>query len=189
VEHSKKPKIAVLRWGHRFRDQRVTTHVVLVARAFGASEFILADVKDEAIKKTVEKTFASWGGRFGFEMGKPWKHVVQEWRSRGGLVVHLTAYGENIQTSDVMRRIKASGKDMLIIVGSQKVPRVFFSPVVSDFNVAVGNQPHSEVSSLAVFLDRFFDGKELGMEFNRAKLRIVPQKRGKKVVESRTGLF
>lgn len=184
MEHLKKSRIAVLRWGHRFRDQRVTTHVALVARAFGASEFVLADVRDQAVKTTVEKIVANWGGKFLFEMGKPWRQVVKEWRSRGGVVVHLTAYGENIQTSDVMERIRAAGKDILIIVGSQKVPKGFFSPDVSDFNVAVGNQPHSEVSSLAVFLDRFFGGKELAVEFKRARLRVVPQKQGKKMAIS-----
>lgn len=162
----------------------MTTHVALVARAFGALEFILSDVEDQAVKTTVEKIVANWGGRFRFEMGKPWKQVIREWRSRGGVVVHLTAYGENIQTSDVVERIRASGKDVLIIVGSQKVPREFFWPDVSDFNVAVGNQPHSEVSSLAVFLDRFFSGKELAMEFKGAKLRIIPQKHGKKMANS-----
>ncbi|MCC6052717.1 MAG: tRNA (cytidine(56)-2'-O)-methyltransferase, partial [Desulfurococcaceae archaeon] len=41
-------KIYVLRYGHRpERDKRVTTHVALVARAFGASGFILGDVVDE----------------------------------------------------------------------------------------------------------------------------------------------
>jgi tRNA (cytidine56-2'-O)-methyltransferase len=162
----------------------VTTHVALVARAFGASEFFLSDVKDQAVKTTVEKIVVNWGGRFRFEMGKSWRQVVKEWRSRGSVVVHLTAYGENIQTSDVLERIAASGKDVLVIVGSQKVPKEFFSPGVSDFNVAVGNQPHSEVSSLAVFLDRFFGGNELAMEFNGAKLRIIPQKRGKKTANS-----
>ena len=180
----KKPKITVLRWGHRFRDQRVTAHVALVARAFGASKFILADVKDDKIKATVEKIAANWGGKFGFEMEKPWKQVVREWRSKKGVVVHLTVYGENIQTSDVMERIRAAGKDILVVFGSQKVPREFFSSDVSDFNVAVGNQPHSEISSLAVFLDRFYEGKELGVEFNQAKLKIVPQKHGKRVVKS-----
>jgi tRNA (cytidine56-2'-O)-methyltransferase len=184
-EHLKKREITVLRWGHRFRDQRVTTHVALVARAFGASKMILADVKDEEIKATIEKVVANWGGTFDFEMGTPWKHVIKEWRSKGGVVVHLTAYGENIQTSDVMNRIKAADKDILIIVGSQKVPKDFFSSEVSDFNVAVGNQPHSEISSLTVFLDRFHEGKELCMKFNQAKLSIIPQKRGKKVIESR----
>ncbi|HEX69064.1 MAG TPA: tRNA (cytidine(56)-2'-O)-methyltransferase, partial [Candidatus Bathyarchaeota archaeon] len=51
------------------------------------------------------------------------------------------------------------------------------------FNVAIGNQPHSECSSLAVFLDRLFEGKELEKEFENAKLKIIPQARGKKVVK------
>ena len=179
------PKIVVLRWGHRpQRDARLTTHVVLTARALGASGVILTDVKDEKIKETVEKVVNNWGGQFFFEMGIPWEKAVRKWRENGGVVVHLTAYGENIETSDVLERIKVSGKDVLVIVGSQKVPREFFSEKVSDFNVAIGNQPHSECSSLAVFLDRYFNGKELTKTFENAKIRIIPQKRGKKVVSS-----
>lgn len=184
ADNFKKPKIVVLRWGHRFRDQRVTTHVALAARAFGASEFILADVKDEKVKATVEKIVDRWGGSLCFEMEKPWKQVIGEWRSKGGVVIHLTAYGENIQTSNIINRIRATNKDILIIVGSQKVPKEFFSSNISDFNVAVGNQPHSEISSLAVFLDRFYEGKELRLEFNKAKMKIVPQKHGKKIIKT-----
>jgi len=99
-------------------------------------------------------------------------------------VVHLTAYGENIQTSDVLERVKATGKDVLVIVGSQKVPSEFFSPEISDFNIAIGNQPHSECSSLAVFLDRYFEGKELAKEFDNAEMKIIPQKHGKKVIQA-----
>jgi tRNA (cytidine56-2'-O)-methyltransferase len=156
----------------------------LVARAFGASYFILSDVRDEEVRATVERIVTRWGGNLSFEMGKPWKQAVSNWRSEGGTVVHLTVYGENIETSDVMERIKAARKNVLVLVGSQKVPRAFFSSEVSDFNVAVGNQPHSEVSSLAVFLDRLFEGKELGVEFDRKKLKIIPQKHGKKVTKS-----
>jgi len=174
--------VTVLRWGHRERDKRLTAHVALTARALGASQFILADVRDEKVEATVAKVVKNWGGKFGFEMGKPWKQVVKDWRAKGGVVVHLTAYGENIQTSNVLERIKATGKDVLVIVGSQKVPSEFFSKAVSDFNVAIGNQPHSECSSLALFLDRFFRGRELSIAFEGAKMHIVPQEHGKKVV-------
>jgi tRNA (cytidine56-2'-O)-methyltransferase len=68
----------------------------------------------------------------------------------------------------------------MLLVGCQKVPAEFFSDAVSDFNVAVGNQPHSECAALAVFLDRFFEGKELAKEFRKAKIKILPQERGKK---------
>jgi tRNA (cytidine56-2'-O)-methyltransferase len=176
-------KIVVLRWGHRpQRDARLTTHVALTSRALGANGFILSETEDRKIKETVEKVTQNWGGPFFFEMGIPWKTAVKDWKARDGVVVHLTAYGENIETSDVLHRIKASRKDILVMVGSQKVPGEFFSEAVSDFNVAIGNQPHSECASLAVFLDRFFEGKELAKKFKKEKLRIMPQSRGKKIV-------
>jgi tRNA (cytidine56-2'-O)-methyltransferase len=179
------PKIVVLRWGHRpQRDARLTTHVALAARALGANGIILSDTEDRKIKETIDKITESWGGTFFFEMGPSWKKVVREWKVNGGLVVHLTAYGENIETSNVLKRIKGSGKDVLVIVGSQKVPKEFFSDEVSNFNVAIGNQPHSECASLAVFLDRFFEGKSLTKSFGNARLKITPQKRGKRIVES-----
>ncbi len=178
-----KPKIVVLRWGHRpKRDARLTSHVALTARALGASGMILSDIEDFKIRETVDKVTKIWGGPFKLEMGIPWKKAVKDWKAKGGIVVHLTAYGENIETSDVLNRIKASGKDILVIVGSQKVPADFFSEEVSDFNVAIGNQPHSECASLAVFLDRFFEGKELARTFDGAKLMISPQRRGKKIL-------
>ena len=175
-------KVVVLRWGHRpRRDARLTTHVALTARALGASGLILSDTEDEKIKETIEKVAKNWGGPFFFEMGTHWKEAVKDWKAKGGIVVHLTAYGENIQTSDMLQRIKESGKDILVIVGSQKVPREFFLEAFSDFNVAVGNQPHSECASLAVFLDRLFEGEEMKKSFENAKVRIIPQKRGKKI--------
>jgi tRNA (cytidine56-2'-O)-methyltransferase len=144
----------------------------------------MTDITDSNVEETIEKVTACWGGDFQFEMGQPWKRVVKDWRAQNGITVHLTAYGENIQTSDVMKRIRMTKRDVLVIVGSQKVPAGFFSESVSDFNVAVGNQPHSECSSLAVFLDRFFEGQELSEDVIRnAKKKIVPQVRGKRVVE------
>jgi tRNA (cytidine56-2'-O)-methyltransferase len=185
MESENMPKVVVLRWGHRLhRDERLTTHVALAARALGALGLILANKEDGKIKETVEKITKNWGGSFFFEMGTPWKEAVKDWKAKGGIVVHLTAYGENIQTSNVLQRIKKSKKDILVIVGSQKVPREFFSETVSDFNVAIGNQPHSECASLAVFLDRLFEGEELRKSFEHAKLRISPQRRGKKIEKS-----
>ncbi|MEM3068725.1 MAG: tRNA (cytidine(56)-2'-O)-methyltransferase [Nitrososphaerales archaeon] len=174
-------EVVVLRWGHRLRDERLTTHVILTARALGASGAILSDVEDKDIKNTVEKVVERFGGPFFLKMGIPWRKAVKEWREKGGIVVHLTAYGENIEASDVLERIKSSGKDVMVIVGSQKVPPEFYSEDVSDFNVAVGNEPHSECSALAVFLDRYFEGKELLRKFKGAKVKIIPEKRGKKL--------
>ena len=174
-------EIVVLRWGHRpQRDARLTTHVALTARALGASGFLLSDVVDKKIKETVEKVARNWGGEFFFEMGTAWRSAVKDWKAQGGVVVHLTAYGENMETSDVLQRIRRLRRKVMLLVGCQKVPAEFFSAEFSDFNVAVGNQPHSECAALAVFLDRFFEGKELAKEFRKAKIKILPQERGKK---------
>jgi len=70
---------------------------------------------------------------------------------------------------------------LLVVVGAEKVPGELFE--LADFNVAVGNQPHSEVAALAVFLDRLFGGEELRREFPGARRRIVPSERGKRVLE------
>ena len=176
-------EIVVLRWGHRQqRDARLTTHVALTARALGASGFLLSDVVDKKIKETIVKVARNWGGKFFFEMGTAWKSLVKDWRAKGGVVVHLTAYGENIETSDVLNRIRRLRKKVMLLVGSQKVPAEFFSDEVSNFNVAVGNQPHSECAALAVFLDRFFEGEELAKGFQKAKIKVVPQERGKKTI-------
>jgi tRNA (cytidine56-2'-O)-methyltransferase len=175
-------RIGVLRWGHRARDERLTSHIALAARALGASEFYLSDIVDKKIRETIDKVVKRWGGKFYFEMGKPWKEIIEKWKLEGGIIVHLTAYGENIQSSKILKKIKATNRKILIVVGSQRVPAEFFSEKVSDFNVAIGNQPHSECSSLAVFLDRIFDGEELTKEFEGAELRIIPQVRGKKTI-------
>ena len=177
-------KILILRWGHRPRDFRLTSHVALAARALGADGIILTDVKDEKIRRTVEKVVEQWGGPFLYEDGIPWRKLVKDWKIQGGIIVHLTAYGE-ILSGELVDKIKKTGRDMLVIVGSQKVPGVFYSSEVSDFNVAVGNQPHSECASLAVFLDRLFDGEELNRNFEKARLKIKPAAHGKSIIRLR----
>jgi tRNA (cytidine56-2'-O)-methyltransferase len=53
---------------------------------------------------------------------------------------------------------------------------------MADFNVAVGNQPHSEIAALALFLDRLMEGRILDKEFT-GHLKIVPQEHGKRVTK------
>jgi tRNA (cytidine56-2'-O)-methyltransferase len=85
-----------------------------------------------------------------------------------------------IHIDEVINTLRTLGKDLLVVVGAEKVPRVIFE--LADYNVAIGHQPHSEVAALAVFLDRLFNGKELHLIYPDAKLCIVPSGRGKKVV-------
>ena len=171
--------VAVLRLGHRpARDKRVTTHVCLTARAFGAKKAYVPGKKDENLEKTIEKVVERWGGDFKVYTGGDWKKILGEWRKRGGLVVHLTMYG--IPIEEKLSEIRATKKPLLVVVGSEKVRKEVY--YLSDYNVAVGNQPHSEVAALAVFLDRLRGEKGLPSAFPDAKLRVIPQARGKKVV-------
>lgn len=169
-------KISVLRLGHRpLRDKRVTTHVALVARAFGADEIILTE-EDDAIEESVTDVTKRWGGSFSITTIRDWKAYLKSWK---GVAVHLTMYG--LPVDDAVGEVKKSldgSKDLLIVVGGEKVPGDLFRLV--DFNVSVGNQPHSEVSALAIFLDRFFNGKELLVDF-KGGMRIIPSERSKNV--------
>lgn len=170
------PRIVVLRMGHRpHRDKRITTHIGLVARAFGADGMILADIKDKGIENSIRKVVETWGGPFFIHTGEPWRETMDKWRSTGGLVIHLSMYGEPLD--DVLWNLRE--RDLLIAVGAEKMPSELFD--VADLNVAVGNQPHSEVAALAVFLDRLFGGSELKKEFKNRKLIIIPTKKGKKI--------
>ena len=166
--------ISVLRLGHRKgRDRRVTTHVGLVARAFGAEE-ILISTKDEGVEDTLNDVSRRFGGPFRVRSGVKWRGVIRNWE---GVSVHLTMYGEHIDNA--LEKIPIR-KDILVIVGAEKVPGDIYGMV--DFNLAVGNQPHSEVAALAVFLDRLLEGEGLRREFE-GNIRVLPTKRGKKVVE------
>ena len=56
-------KIYVLRLDHRRRrDARITTHVCLTARAFGASKVILSGDEDIEIIENVRSVTERWGG-------------------------------------------------------------------------------------------------------------------------------
>ena len=165
------PRIAVLRLGHRpARDRRVTTHVCLTARAFGA-ERVLVGTRDEGLERTVRKVVAKFGGDFEVRTGVPWRTAIRDWP---GSVVHLTMYGEALD--EALPRIPRD--EVLVVVGAEKVPGDLFG--LADFNVAVGNQPHSEVAALAVFLDRFLGGGGLRRAFG-GSMTIVPTRRGKTV--------
>ena len=174
------PAVAVLRLGHRpGRDDRMTTHVALTARALGADRAVLVGDTSQSTE-TVETVTERFGGPFAVERVDEWRPLLQEWPGR---VVHLTMYGEPIQrVQGAVRAAHAGGDPLLVVVGSQKVPFEVYD--AADWNVAVTNQPHSEVAGLAVFLDRLFEGRELEREWVDAEKRVVPTEAGKRVVDA-----
>jgi tRNA (cytidine56-2'-O)-methyltransferase len=173
-------KISVLRIGHRLlRDDRVTTHAALVSRAFGSDRMYMTDV-DNSIKETLEEVTQRWGGRsdFAIEIIENWREIVNKWKKEGGKAVLLTMYGINVE--DAINQIRKEDK-ILVIIGAEKVPADLYDLV--DYNVAIGNQPHSEIAALAIFLDRAFGGKQLKKEFHGGRLKIIPMAKGKMVKE------
>ena len=71
-------KIKVLRLDHRrVRDARITTHVCLTARAFGASEVILTGDKDIKLMENVTDVKERWGGDFQVGYREKWQNVLK----------------------------------------------------------------------------------------------------------------
>ncbi|RLM72872.1 tRNA (cytidine(56)-2'-O)-methyltransferase [Halorubrum sp. Atlit-26R] len=187
-------EVVVLRYGHRpGRDDRMTTHVGLTARALGADRVIFPDNAGQSAE-TVRDITDRFGGPFAVELRDDQKAIVRNWN---GVVVHLTMYGERVQDveADVREAVgldepevvgeASPPRDLLVVVGGEKVPWALYER--ADFNVGVTNQPHSEVAGLAVFLDRLFEGAELDREWADADRRVVPEATGKTVVDADGG--
>ena len=170
--------IWVLRLGHRLhRDERVSTHCGLIARAFGTDGIIYSGYKDDSLIDSIEKVVERWGGQFQVKYEKNWKRIIKEWK---GYVILLTMYGINLPNA--IEEIRKLEKKLLIIIGGEKVPGEVYDLV--DYQIAVTNQPHSEIGSLAVFLDWYFGGKELSKEFD-GKVKVIPKTKGKKLKKSK----
>lgn len=173
-------KVHVLRLSHRAqRDKRVTTHIGLVARAFGAEKMIVTGARDKHLDESIGRIVEFWGGPFSIEFCSDSYELIDTYKNNGFLIVHLTMYG--LPILEQIDSIRKATQDVLVIVGGEKVPFEIYQ--AADYNIAVGSQPHSEISALSVFLDRLFGGAELSSEFKDARRKIVPQACGKRLVE------
>jgi len=171
------PEVSLLRVGHRpGRDPRLTTHVALAARAFGARRMYLHP-RDDALAERVASVVRRWGGRFTVVPVDDWKSVV---RSFPGAVVHLTMYGLPLERC--LPRL-ARHREILLVVGGAKVPPELYRQAT--YNVAVGHQPHSEVAAVAVTLERLL-GLPGPARPGTASQRIIPSARGKRVAGPRS---
>ncbi len=176
MEHS---EVTVLRYGHRpGRDDRMTTHVGLTARALGADHVVFPDNAGTAAA-TVQEVTDRFGGPFSVELRADQRAMAQNW---DGTVVHLTMYGQPIQSVEEELHTQASDSEsILVIVGGEKVPSEIYE--TADYNISITNQPHSEVAGLAVFLDRLFEGVELDRDWDGATRKVIPKPAGKQVID------
>jgi len=171
-------KVGVLRFGHRKkRDIRVTSHCALVARALGAEKIIIDGDKDGIAEKTIKGVNERFGKGASVEYAD-WRKTLKDYKRKGWKIIHLTMYGERLL--EKIKKIR-KGKKILVFVGAEKVPAEVYN--LADWNISVSNQPHSEIAALAIFLHELWQGKELNKEFKKAKIKILPCAKGKKVVE------
>ena len=178
--------VTIFRIGHRiFRDKRITTHLALVSRALGASGIVIAGEKDVNIIKSVQKVVTEWGGNFTIKFipFDEWKPFLEERVDRQDKIIHLTMYGENFpifrKRKDFIELRSSPDllKRLLIVVGGEKVPAKVFQ--YANWNVAISNQPHSEVGSLSIFLNRLILDS-LERSFSKPSRKINPSIAGKK---------
>ena len=164
----------VLRIGHRpERDKRITTHVALTARAFGASKVYISN-PDSRVIKSVEEVVTKFGGNFKIIPTSNPKKIVQD---SNLLIVHLTMFGLPIDES--VKKIKDEKKGILFIVGAEKVPPWVFE--LADYNISIGNQPHSEVAALAIAMNNLHF-ESYNKEF-KGKLSVIPSATHREMAE------
>ena len=173
------PNLSVLRLGHRRdRDKRITSHLGLTARAFGADEVILAGDRDPSALETWDSVTERFGGSFSSRFEEsPLSFLRKQSKSGEITIVHLTMYGSPWEES--IPGIPMD-KPALVVVGGTKVPAEVYH--LADYNVSVGNQPHSEVAALAVFLHSWLGPVDNDSRFTGAKMKVVPSANGKVVI-------
>ena len=171
--------VTVVRLGHRQqRDKRITSHLGLTARALGADHFVLCGDEDEHVMETVSGVTERFGGSFTAAHEARPMAWLKAFKREGGAVIHLTMYGETL--NQAISSIP-SDTPLAVVVGGAKVPGEMYT--LADHNIAVGNQPHSEVAALALFLHELFGEIPGPDRFEGGKLEIQPSAQGKVVIE------
>ena len=149
----------VLRLNHRIeRDKRLTTHIALIARAFGCKGFIYTGEEDIKLESSIKKVNLTWSpnNEFNISYWDDWLKNLKLVLSTNTILVHLTMYGTKIQLvqKEINKIFFKEKQNIIFIVGGAKVPEIIYK--LSKYNVSITNQPHSEAGALAVALDRIF---------------------------------
>ena len=172
-------RLDILRLGYRRgRDPRITTHLALVARAMGATGFLLSGDEDKSMFENLNSVSDRFGGKLDTEHVKGMK-FLRKHVAEGGTAIHLTMYGEPFRKA--IPKIRRD-RPVLVVVGGAKVPGEVFK--MCQHNIAVGNQPHSEVAALALFMDAWYGESASEISFPDARLVIEGANYGKIVHES-----
>jgi tRNA (cytidine56-2'-O)-methyltransferase len=127
---------------------------------------MLLAASDRSLVSTIRDVVQRWGGDFWIRDQVNWRQEIAKWKHDRGTVVHLTMYGQNLP--NVINHLET--ERLMVVVGAEKVPPDLFR--LADYNVAITNQPHSEIAALSIFLDHVQRGQELTADFS-GRTRIV----------------
>jgi len=163
----------IFRLHHRIRrDPRIDTHLALVARIFGVGKIYYSGDKDSGWEESISKIVKKFGGSLKLEYVEDDIRFIKYFK---GCKAHLTVYGVDFRKK--IEEIKKERK-VLLIVGGEKVPGEVYE--LSDYNLSVSNQPHSEIAGIGIFLYELFDGK---FKKFKGELEIMESERGKIILK------
>ncbi len=165
--------ITVLVIGRCARE--VITDICMTSRAFGASKVAFTCKKDKAVARMIGRISREWGGKFSISFGADYKKMMGN--SPNYKTVFLTQYG--LPVEKVKHSLRTYKNVMLVVASSEDYTMRLIQS--ADFNVSITTQPHSSVSAIAVFLHTYFDGRENAMQFENARMKVIPSERGMKV--------
>ena len=178
------PTFDVIRLGHRVdRDKRMTSHLGLTARALGADGMVIFGDHDPSIVQTLTEVSGRFGGKFNARFGTNPMGYLKKFKQGGedspaGTVIHLTMYGEShLEALPKVRR----DRPVALVVGGAKVPGELFG--IADYNVSVGNQPHSEVAALAITMSEWFKSVASESRCSNPEIKVLPSKSGKSIFD------
>jgi len=133
---------------------------------------MLLAASDRSVVSTIRDVVRRWGGNFWIRDNANWRREIARWKREMGTVVHLTMYGENLPSAIG----QLESEKLMVVVGAEKVPPDLYR--LADYNVAITNQPHSEIAALGIFLDHLQGGHELQAEFE-GKMKIIGNPKNK----------
>lgn len=161
--------ISVLALGRN--SYAVSLNLCLTARALGASEITFIGKNDKKLSNYIKKVNEKWGGRFRVQFIKNYTEFLKS--ATKYAKIYLTQFGEPLRKK--IYSLKTYKNMVLIVSPNTKSSKV---QTLSDFNISVSAQPHCSAAAVAVFLHEFYNGRELAMHFENAKLKVVSSSKG-----------
>ncbi len=130
---------------------------------------------DSRVVTTIDEVVAKFGGDFEIEPLSNPRKFAKNWEGR---IVHLTMFG--LPLEDFEDKLRKEQSPILFIVGAEKVPPWTFE--YADYNISIGNQPHSEVSALAISLSRLNENY-VDQNFD-GPLQVIPSGDHRKMIDT-----